>query len=212
MKSRHHLIVFAVGLALGCSSPADDTRPAPTTKGEIAIAASPETRTQLGVTRWTLREDGRADDVITGYDESGAPRAQVHVQKIADASGQTWVEIASASGLPVAMRFTIQDGAVVIRGADAFRDEPRARMAIQRASADLPLGPSGALTTKAIRPDTEPLLNAPTGLINDVGECLIFGGRVVGAVGSATGNGTLSACGAVLGCAGQAMSCYGNFK
>jgi hypothetical protein len=56
------------------------------------------------------------------------------------------------------------------------------------------------------------LVNAPSGLVNNVGDCLIFTGQVLGAAGSASGNGTVSLCAAALGCAGQAMSCYGRFK
>lgn len=206
------IVLLAAVSIVACSEPYDEI-----SRGDgdapidgTSFVASEATQRELGVERWQLRADGM-EGWMTGFDGAGAERAAVHVRAV-DEGGRRWVEIESATDTRASFRFRPSGGdAVEVENAASMSYARAAWRAAARADEDLRTASSGTSLTASVRPQGG-LTASKVSLVNDMGSCLVFTGQVLGAIGSATGNDAISACAAACGHAGQAMSCYNNYK
>lgn len=205
---RSLLAAFVLSVSsVACSTPSEPVDEEPAAQGETSFQASPATREELGVERWDIDEDDISGSVI-GRDADGNIRAQVRYRAV-DVEGARWVEVHSATDSQAAFRFRVRDGQVLeAMGADSLR-EP-AWDAAAFASADFEQAGARGLTgqslgPRALQPQTPQLVRHDA----RSGACLIFVGNSLQAVGTATGNDAIQACGQAATCMGHAMACSG---
>jgi hypothetical protein len=128
--------VGALGFALGCGSPADDSTPS--VRGR-SIAAAPETTQALGATEWRLSMGGDPDTLLlTGYDADNKIRATMRLWKKRSASAEViegGVDANTSFGT-AHFHYTTKAGDSVVDN-DDFDASPKLARALNLAEADV---------------------------------------------------------------------------
>lgn len=181
-RSRWCWVVVGCGVLLtACSGShtADDDPLATDEQGTRTFAASSRTRTELGIHHWELSRQDEGPTIrvaeTTGYSAEGKPLRSITLRRTAGAN-EGWSEFSVLGPTPARVRFT-RDAAGTTRQegpSDAF-ERDGAGETVDCLFRDLQDAESSSrIPTKSLRMQTNLVTGAPSQIVADAPETLMF--------------------------------------